>query len=219
MSERLSPQQLRSPNARRLVISIYDRTGNWAKPYANAGYAVHLWDKEHEGCILEHFDRLLRIIDAHIATGGGLWGILAAPPCTHFAGSGARWWKTKDATPPEDGDTWNIIDYAQAYALIILHLVELYQPKFWSLENPIGRLERLVPELRPHRKMTFDPRDYGDPYTKKTVLYGQFNCALPGQPTLFIFSDYIHNLPPTPDRAAKRSITPMGFAKAFYAAN
>lgn len=24
-----------------------------------------------------------------------IYGILAAPPCTHFAGSGARWWKDK----------------------------------------------------------------------------------------------------------------------------
>jgi hypothetical protein len=28
-----------------------------------------------------------------------------------------------------------------------------------------------------------------------------------------------HNMPPSPDRAAKRSVTPAGFSKAFYAAN
>ena len=30
-----------------------------------------------------------------------VYGILAAPPCTDFAGSGAQYWKTKD----EDGRT------------------------------------------------------------------------------------------------------------------
>jgi hypothetical protein len=69
----------------RLIVSVFDSTGNWAEPYARAGYPVQLWDLRVEGCILRHFDRLCRIIEEE----GGLHGLLLAPPCTFFASSGA----------------------------------------------------------------------------------------------------------------------------------
>lgn len=78
-------------------------------------------------------------------------GILAAPPCTEFTVSCSQWWNMKDA----DGRT------AAALHLVYqtLKLVDLFKPTdpdyeresgrkfFWGLENPVGRLTKLVPSL------------------------------------------------------------------------
>jgi len=66
--------------------------------------------------------------------------------------------------------------------------------------------------------MYFHPYEFGDPYTKKTCLWGVFNSPrkAPVEPTE---GSKMHRLPPGPGRAAQRSITPPGFARAFYEAN
>lgn len=131
--------------------------------------------------------------------------ILAAPPCTHFASSGARWWEQKGTAALLDG--LSVVDAC-------LRLVWLCQPEWWALENPVGRLSRYIG--RP--QFYFDPCDFGHPYTKKTCLWGNFNLPklTPVQPTL---GSKMHLLPPSPDRWKLRSETPEGFAKAFFEAN
>jgi hypothetical protein len=224
----------------KLILSLYDYTGAWAKPYIDAGYAVQLWDKKVEGCILENFSWLCSIIEECIENGMELYGVLAAPPCDDAAVSGSRWWKGKDAALGEiideyDNyrDPWNSVDYTKAFTLIVLHLINLYPPKFWVIENPVGRLEALVPELKPFRKMLFNPCDYGDPYTKKTILWGNFNSNLPRNPVEPEYVTYtkkngkITRFAPhfgrTGGKSAKtktiRSTTPRGFANAFFQAN
>lgn len=207
-----------------LIVSIYDYTGNWAKPFIEAGYPTMLWDKKIEGDILSGFDRLVREIEE---TGLQPYGYLFAPPCTHMAVSGARWWAEKDKQLPDPGDIWNEVDYHIAYASICLHLVDILPPTaFWCLENPVGRLEKFLPELKPFRKMMFDPCDYGDPYTKKTVLWGEFNRNMIKkrvEPVMVEMNgkrgSIFWAMGPSENRAAMRSITPMGFANAFYHAN
>lgn len=67
--------------------------------------------------------------------------------------------------------------------------------------------------------MWFNPCDYGDPYTKKTGLWGQFNTNLaknPVEPT----DNWIMRLGGSSERTkALRSATPPGFARAFFEAN
>lgn len=132
-------------------------------------------------------------------------GVLAAPPCTDLSGSGARWWKDKG-----EGALLNALSIADACVRIIC----FHKPVFWALENPVGRLRRYygAPTL------IFDPCDYGDPYTKKTLLWGEFNLPEenPVEPTE---GSKMHKLPPSPDRALLRSATPPGFAQAFFKAN
>ena len=43
--------------------------------------------------------------------------------------------------------------------------------KFWALENPMGYLRQFLG----HPPLTFQPCDYGDPYTKRTDVWGYFN--------------------------------------------
>jgi hypothetical protein len=95
-----------------------------------------------------------------------------------------------------------------------LRIVTLTRPQWWVLENPVGRLrDYLGPPLH-----TFDPCDYGDPYTKRTQLWGQFRAPVM-RPVEAVEGSKMHLLPPSPDRAALRSVTPAGFARAFFEAN
>ena len=82
------------------------------------------------------------------------------------------------------------------------------------LENPVGRLRDYLGAPR----MAFDPADYGDPYTKRTLLWGDFREPLK-RPVEAVEGSKMHRLPPSPDRAARRSVTPSGFSRAFFEAN
>ena len=66
------------------VLSLFDYTGTWSKPYRDANYDVRQVD-------IRNGDDVVMIEDL----GYPVRGILAAPPCTHFAASGARWWAEK----------------------------------------------------------------------------------------------------------------------------
>lgn len=132
-------------------------------------------------------------------------GVLAAPPCTEFASSGARWWAAKGE---------NALLSALALVDAALRIVLVHKPTWWALENPVGRLRRwLGPPT-----FVFDPCDFGDPYTKRTLLWGSFNpperCPVP--PTE---GSRMHRLPASSRRAVLRSTTPKGFARAFFKAN
>lgn len=210
------------PVSDRLILSIYDDTGNWASPYIKAGYPVMLWDKKKEGDILEGFSYLMMQIEA---TGMPLYGILAAPPCTDFSVSGAWTWPGKDKPAPGFEPFTCTTELSMALVLIILHMVDVFQPAgFWVAENPVGRFETVVPEMKPYRTMMFNPCQYGDPYTKKTILWGQFNSNLIRNDVEPIKScaqgSWLQKLGGKSEKTkAARSATPMGFANAFFNAN
>jgi hypothetical protein len=195
-------------NALKTILSLCDYSGAWSAPYREAGYDVRQIDLKNGGDI-----RLLEYIDAPI------YGILAAPPCTEFAVSGARWWAEKGEGA--------LID-ALALVDACLRPVALYRPKFWVLENPVGRLNKYLGAP----SFVFNPCDYGDAYTKKTCLWGSFVPPLP----LFTSQRPVEpvmiekggkrgswmwaNLGGKSERTKElRSITPAGFARAFYEAN
>lgn len=173
------------------IVSLCDRTGNWPHFYRLAGYEVITLDLANGADV-----RLLERID-------GVRGVMAAPPCTYFAASGARWKRT----PEQMLEALSVVDAC-------LRFIVSVRPAWWALENPVGKLSRY---LGPPR-MYFDPCDYGDPYTKRTALWGDFKVPrkTPVAPTE---GSKMHRLPPTPDRAIKRSVTPLGFARAFFEAN
>jgi hypothetical protein len=95
-----------------------------------------------------------------------------------------------------------------------IRIIHVTRPKFWAMENPIGRLKRYIGSP----KMYFNPCDYGDPYTKRTALWGDFIVPMqsPIEPTE---GSKMHLMPPSPNRWRLRSETPAGFARAFFEAN
>jgi hypothetical protein len=173
----------------RVILDLCSGSGEWSRPYREAGYQVVTID-------LPTDVRLLPFP-------GPVHGILAAPPCNRFALSGNRWPKTED-------------DYREALSVVdaCLRLVAVCRPAWWALENPVGTLCRWLgpPALR------FDPCEHGDPYTKRTCLWGSFTA--PGrQPVEAALGSHMHGMPDSNGRAARRAITPPGFARAFFEAN
>jgi hypothetical protein len=176
------------------VLSLCDYTGEWSRPYREAGYDVRQVDLKHGEDV-----RLFEALPYPVR------GVLAAPPCTEFAGSGARWWEEKGEGPLLEA--LSIVDAC-------LRIVTVHRPQWWVLENPIGRLGRWLGKPR----MSFDPSDYGDTYTKRTCLWGDFRMPAM-RPVEAVEGSKMWRLPPSPDRAALRSVTPAGFARAFFEAN
>lgn len=152
--------------------------------------------------------------------------ILAAPPCTHFAGSGAQYWKQKDS----DGRTQEGLDVVDMCLDIIGH----FSPEIWALENPVGRLPKLRGDRLGKVRLKFNPCDYGNPWTKKTYVWGQFNlpkknpielteqqkkeCKINNRKLEDIPADYKIDTSMSKTQI-KRSITPNGFAQAFFEVN
>jgi hypothetical protein len=181
------------------ILSLCDFTGNWSRPYEEAGYEVLRVDLQRGEDV-----RLMR----HL--GRPIHGILAAPPCDHFALSGARWWAEKGEQAVLDGLA--IVDAC-------LRAVAIYRPEWWALENPVGRLRHFLG--RP--AFTFNPCDFGDPYTKRTHLWGHFTPPVPlvsaqaRRPVEAVLGSKMHRMSGR-DKAG-RSATPAGFARAFFEAN
>jgi hypothetical protein len=180
------------------VLSLCDFSGAWSAPYEAAGYEVIRVDlaSGQDVRTIEHLGRPVQ-------------GILAAPPCDHFAVSGARWWEGKGMGPVLDGLA--VVDAC-------LRAVAIYRPAWWALENPVGRLRRW---LGPPQ-FSFDPCDFGDPYTKRTHLWGDFVPPVPivsaqaRQSVAPSLGSKMHTM--IRDKA-RRSETPAGFATAFFEAN
>lgn len=180
-------------NSQKVILSLCDFSGNWSLPYVAAGYSVFQIDlKNNQDC------RLLKYP-------GTVYGILAAPPCTVFASSGARW----ERTETEVIEALSIVDAC-------LRLVAVCKPRFWVLENPIGTLKNYLGEPAWY----FDPCDYGDPYTKRTCLWGDFNKPKPSRVNPVEGSRMHLRYGGKSERTkALRSATPTGFSKAFFETN
>ena len=184
-----------------IILSLCDYSGEWSKPYKEAGYKVIQIDLKsgHDVRLLEYMDESIH-------------GILMAPPCTAFSSSGAQYWDRKD----EVGATTAALALVDA----CLRQVAIFNPAWWVLENPVGRLKKwLGPPM-----MYFQPYEYGDPYTKRTCLWGKFNTDLfknPVEPQGIIGRRNNHQRAGGKSEKTKelRSVTPAGFAAAFFAAN
>ena len=215
----------KSKNQLKTILSLFDFSGTWSAPYKQAGYNVIRHDLKFGQDI---FTDTLSASNADYVEGNSLHGILAALPCTDFAVSGARWFADKDAYNPFVHDTEHIsfMNTTEMYvmmALIVLHIVEMFKNiglQWWVIEQPISRLHKLVPEVGKPR-MYFQPCEFGHPYTKKTALYGEFNTILKRTPVPPIFGSMMHSNYGGKSEKTKtmRSMTPTGFAKAFFEAN
>ena len=123
--------------------------------------------------------------------------IIAFPPCTHLASSGARWFESKRRE--------------QAAALhFVRRLLDAPAPRI-ALENPVGVISTHI--RKPDQ--IIQPWMFGHGETKATCLW------LKGLPTLEptrVVSGRVprvHIEPPSPDRWKRRSRTYQGIADAM----
>ena len=193
-----------------LVVSLCDHTGNMVRPWAEAGYDCLCVDTAHsiradreEGRILFRWGDVRSLVPTEL---GKPVIIFAAPPCTHLAVSGARDFHRKGLRLLIDA-----LELVEACR----KLCEWYGCP-WMLENPVSRLSSCW--RKPDH--TFNPSDYGDPYTKRTCLWTGGGFVMPPKhPVAAVDGSKMHLMAPSADRAALRSATPMGFARAVFAAN
>lgn len=232
---------------KKVILDLCGGTGSWARPWKEAGYKVitvtlpdwdvtrhriidgqiQFWKKGYNGWV-----ESVKIKD--------VYGILAAPPCTMFSFARTNAKKPRDL---KEGMAcvraclniiWSCMEVSQDTCKKTLPL------QFWALENPYhGFLKKFLGKPT----FTFDPWEFGDGYQKRTALWGNF-IEPKKNPTpltkemkeLAKTNSYLHKNNMVKfdmlaskdihseafgkwDRQARRSITPAGFAKAFYKAN
>lgn len=206
-----------------VVLCLCDLTGNFAKPWIEAGYRAVLIDPQHPigVTVTGSITRIGHTID-HPAT----WAFLrmlrgrvvftaAFPPCTDLAVSGARWFGAKGQADPA----------FQHKAMAVVHQCHAIAQLMgapWMIENPVSQISTFwrKPDhsFHPHEFTGFC---YDDNYVKKTMLWtgGGFSMPEPFTADLGAPDDRIHKAAPGPERANFRSATPMGFALAVFAEN
>ena len=194
---------------KKVVISLYDLTTNIVRPWAEAGYLCYCVDTQHPKG--EHRQGNIIKVGADALTwwppyGADIVLVIGQSPCTDIAVSGARWFKDK-----------GLPALVRALALFnrAREIAEWCGVPY-MLENPVS----VISSHWRKPDYTFDPCDYGDPYTKRTCLWTGGGFVMPPKkrvrPTE---GSKMHRLTPTPDRANLRSATPMGFARAVFASN
>jgi hypothetical protein len=183
------------PIGERLILDLCAGSGSWSEPYKAAGYPVRRVTWPGEDV------RTLVPPDVRV------WGLLAAPPCTEFS-------LAKNGQPRDFQAGLETVSAC-------LRLVLTCKPVWWALENPVGLLSRWLGRPR----FVFDPCDFGDPWTKRTAIWGDFR-----EPTKGPFVQAIDGGGPicaecypidprTCDVSDHLAVTPAGFARAFFEAN
>ena len=197
-----------------IVISLFDYSGHWVKPYKEHGYKVIQIDLKSGINVLKW--------DYSTIPQNEVFCILAAPPCTHFTKASSIHWFDYDIT----GKTARSLLLIQTTLQIVKH----FSPPIWAIENPPGRLSKIYPPIAKFKLLRFEPWQFGDPFFKQTELYGEFNPWLIQKPVKPIYKitaggkaptimQYYNKKHPRQNRATYRSITPPGFAQAFFNAN
>ena len=205
------------------VISLCDLTGNMVKPWVEAGYNAVLVDPQHgttriEGHVTKFAGTVEDVMDfaGHLIRCGDVAMVFGWPPCTDMAVSGARWFKDKYAADP----------MFQAKAVMVAEQCRTLgrlSGAPWTVENPVSVLASAFGKpthyFHPWQYTAYEP---ADSYTKKTCLWtgGGFIMPEPAiDPNMGEPDNRIHFASPGPERANIRSVTPMGFARAVFAAN
>lgn len=201
-------------NNNKIILDLCGGTGSWSRPYKEAGYDVRV-------ATLPEFD--VRTWGntwlSELVFGGKVYGILAAPPCTMFS--------LVRTTPKKPRSFEEGMEVVEAIERIIRQCRYKNKLAFWAMENPRGYLQQFIG--KPY--FEFDPTEFGAEHNKKTQIWGYFNKPVKTHEFKKTVSHAISNkhfedLPVDYVRdpsmrldAIKRSITPKGFAEAFFKAN
>lgn len=199
------------------IISFCDYTATAVRDWAEAGYDCWCIDMQHPrgvtqdgrirrvGALVEELHPWHRWMPDPLTVAG----VMCWPDCTHMAYSGQRWRRENGPTAAANGFAL----FARCWDLCRVY--ERVAGAWWMIENPDG-----LPCSWCKPDYSFDPCDYGDPYTKRTNLWTGGGFVMPRRtPVLPTMGSMMHLLPPGPDRANQRSATPAGFARALFEAN
>lgn len=175
------------------VLVACEFSGTVRRAFAALGHeawSCDLLPAEDEGTLHVQMDAR-RVIE---------WGwdlLIAHPPCTHLAVSGARWWKDKQQEQAE------ALDFVRC-------LMAAPVPRI-CIENPVSRISTAI--RKPDQ--IIQPWQFGHGETKATCLW--LKGLPPLQPTNVVSGREarIHRMPPGVDRWKERSRTYAGIAQAM----
>lgn len=129
----------------KIILHLCADTGSDTKPWKDAGYEVILVGKD------------IGVENYHPPK--DVYGIIANPVCLEF--STAR--SNGKARNPEEG--MFLVKECQ-------RIIAECNPAFWVIENPArGVLKNYLGKPQ----FTYQPWEYGSPWTKHTALWGKFN--------------------------------------------
>jgi len=183
--------------AKKIILDLCGGSGSWSRPYADASYDV----------------RNITLPDYDVRTympPEGVYGILAAPPCTEFS-------LAKGNRPR---------DFEKGMETIIACLQIIWNCRyrnplsFWCLENPRGFLRQFLGKP----SATIQYWQYGDNLGKPTDLWGYFElpkAVYTEPPGLLKEWDKIKTIKSVQNLsgAEVRAKTPPNWAQAFFEAN
>jgi site-specific DNA-cytosine methylase len=123
--------------------------------------------------------------------------MIAHPPCTHLAVSGARWFKDKQKEQAE------ALDFVRALMAASINRI--------CIENPVSIISSKI--RKPDQ--TIQPWQFGHGEVKRTCLW--LKNLSPLVPTNIVTGREarVHMMPPGPDRWKERSRTFTGIAEAM----
>ena len=174
------------------VLIACEYSGTVAEAFARKGHYVMSCDHlETERDVLHYRGDVLHSLE------GGWDLMIAFPPCTHLAVSGARWWPSK------------LKEQTEALAFVRT-LLAAPIPRV-ALENPVGKISTAI---RPPDQI-IQPWQFGHGETKATCLWLKNLPKL--KPTNIVEGREarIHRMAPGPNRAKERSRTYQGIADAM----
>lgn len=199
------------------ILHLCADTGSDTKPWRDAGHEVILVGQS------------IGVENYHPPK--DVYGIIANPVCTEFS------------TARADGKARNVEEGMKLVRECQRIIQEAGDVAFWVIENPAtGALKDVLGKP----DFTYQPWEFGSPWTKKTALWGKFNKPeklfkkwedVPkleglyqrpgrGKPSLafmhkshFKFIPEFQGLPEPTSDMEFRSLCSQGFAKAFYEAN
>lgn len=210
----------RHSNSKKIILDLCGGTGAWSKPYKDAGYDVRVITLPmYDVKLWRQYPEILEPLE-----NGTIYGIFCAPPCTMFSRA-----RTTAKTPRDFIGAMEVVKAC----LDIIHTCDFKSPyklKFWAMENPAGHLKRFLGEP----PFKFHPYDFGDRHSKQTFIWGNFNLPKKksiklNEKELLQSRNNTRPLPKIPENyerdgkmksvQIRRSITPQGFAQAFYKSN
>lgn len=130
---------------RKIILHLCADTGSDTKPYKDNDYEVILVGSQ------------IGVENYHPPE--NVYGVIANPVCLEFSTARAD----GKARNPDEG--MKLVKECQ-------RIISECNPIFWVIENPAtGALRRYLGEPR----FTYQPWEFGSPWTKKTALWGKFN--------------------------------------------
>ena len=131
---------------KKIILHLCADTGSDSYPYRLNGYEVICIGKD------------IGVENYHPPK--DVYGIFANPPCTNFSSV-----RTSAKIPRNEEEGMRLVKECQ-------RIISECNPVFWVIENPAtGLLKKYLGQPR----FTYQPWEFGSPWSKKTALWGKFN--------------------------------------------